>query len=112
MQTRRAQLLAYDDERGLEAAKALALGKIRNQATLLKYVAKYRKDKDPDLYEALREAAIDTLAHEQEIMRLQAKCIDEVREQILSAEGRAAKQYWGALKLVGSRNAGVAGRLR
>ena len=98
VKTRRAQLLAYADRRGFEVARALALGKIRNQATLLKYVAKYRKDKDPDLYQALRDAAIDALSHEQELLALDADTVDQVREQILSAEGRAAKAYWAGVK--------------
>lgn len=98
VQTRRAQLLAFADARGLQAARALALGKIRNQATLLKYAAKYRKDRAPEVYEALREAAIETLAHEQALLQLQGPCIDAVREQILSVEGRAAKQYWAGIR--------------
>ena len=98
VQTRRAQLLAFHTSKGFEAARALALGKIRNQSTLLKYVAKYRKEKQPALYEALRDAAIDVLAHEQELLALEAERIDDVREQMMSAEGRAAKRYWEALK--------------
>jgi CRISPR-associated protein Cas1 len=98
VKTRRAQLLAYADERGFQAARALALGKIRNQAALLKYVAKYRKEKAPELYRILRDAAIETLGHEQELLALEASRIDDVREQILSAEGRAAKAYWSGVK--------------
>ncbi len=98
VKTRRAQLLAYADRRSFEVARALALGKIRNQATLLKYVAKYRKDKDPELYLALRDAAIDALSHEQELLALDADTVDQVREQILSTEGRAAKAYWAGVK--------------
>lgn len=98
VQTRRAQLLAFADERGLEAARALALGKIRNQATLLKYAAKYRKERVPEVYDVLREAAIETLAHEQELLRLQGVCVDAVREQMMSVEGRAAKQYWAGVQ--------------
>lgn len=98
VQTRRAQLLAYADERGLHAAKALALGKIRNQSTLLKYIAKYRKDREPELHADLRDAATSVLEHEQEILQLAGGRIDAVREQILSAEGRAAKHYWAAVK--------------
>ncbi len=98
VKTRRAQLLAYASPRGLAVAKALAVGKIRNQAGLLKYVAKYRKEKDPALYERLREAAIDVVSHEQELLALEAEQVDAVRDQILSAEGRAAQIYWGAMK--------------
>jgi CRISPR-associated protein Cas1 len=97
VQTRRAQLLAYYDGRGVEVARHLALGKIRNQATLLKYVAKYRKEQDPALYEALREAAIAVLEHEREVLALQAERVDAIREALLGIEGRAAQVYWQAL---------------
>lgn len=98
VQTRRAQLLAYADARGLETARALALGKVRNQSTLLKYIAKYRKERDPQRYAQLHAAALAVLEHEQPLLRLQAACVDDVREQILSAEGRAAKHYWAGVK--------------
>ncbi len=100
VQTRRAQLLAYTETCGLETARALALGKIRNQAALLKYIAKYRKEREPTLYAQLREAATATLEHEQELLRLHGGCIDDVRERMLSAEGRAAKHYWRGVKLI------------
>jgi len=100
VQTRRAQLAAYDTFKGFAAARTLTLGKIRNQSVLLKYVAKYRKEKAPELFAALRDAAIDVVAHEQEVLALQAECVADVREQIMSAEGRAAKRYWGAMKLL------------
>jgi CRISPR-associated protein Cas1 len=100
VQTRRAQLMAYEDRRGLEAARGLSLGKIRNQASLLKYLAKYRKEKDPERYALLRDAAADVLGHEQEMLALDAERVSEVRDQMLSAEGRAAQRYWEALKLL------------
>ena len=42
--TRRAQLLAYENKRGVLAAKAFVSGKLENQANLLRYIGKYRKD--------------------------------------------------------------------
>ncbi|HEU5102319.1 MAG TPA: CRISPR-associated endonuclease Cas1, partial [Roseiflexaceae bacterium] len=51
--TRRAQLRAYEDERGLALAKAFATGKIQSQANLLRYAGKYRKEADPALYQEL-----------------------------------------------------------
>jgi len=100
VQTRRAQLLAYEDGRGLALATAFASGKIENQSRLLKYVAKYRKEADPSLYEELRLVAQEVLDHLEELRRLEAGRADEVREQILAAERRAAQRYWDALKLV------------
>jgi CRISP-associated protein Cas1 len=103
VQTRHAQLLARTDVRGLTFAKAIAAGKIRNQATLLKYLSKNRREKQPDLYEAVRLLAGEILDHLAELERITGERIDECRERILSAEGRAAQKYWqgiGKLLLV------------
>ena len=45
--SRREQLAAYLDHRGLEVGGALAWGKIANQAAFLRYLAKYRKEAAP-----------------------------------------------------------------
>lgn len=95
--TRRAQLAAYEDHRGLHLALAFARGKIENQAGFLRYTAKYRKETDPDLYRELRLCASEVRDHLEDLKRLQATHVAEVRHQILSAEGRAAKVYWQAL---------------
>jgi len=98
--TRREQLLAYADRRGLNLAVAFAGGKIENQAGFLRYVAKYRRETDPDLYHELRLCADEVRDHLEELRRLEGNTVDEVRYQILSAEGRAAKRYWDALKSI------------
>ncbi|MFW5941894.1 MAG: CRISPR-associated endonuclease Cas1 [Chloroflexota bacterium] len=104
--TRRAQLYAHDNSRGLSLALAFASGKINNQANLLKYVAKYRKEKDPATYKELRLLALEVLDHLEELRVLKLEDereglhLDEVRGQILSAEGRAAQKYWAGIKLV------------
>jgi CRISPR-associated protein Cas1 len=98
--TRREQLLAYADRRGLELALAFARGKITNQAGFLRYTAKYRQEADPDLYQELRWCADEVRDHLEELRRLQGNNVDEIRFQLLSAEGRAAQKYWHALKQV------------
>lgn len=109
VQTRRAQLAAMNDRRGLQAAIAFVSGKIQNQANLLKYMGKYRKEAAPEVYEELRQAADDVYAHLGEIDQIQrypevreegTATIDDLRGELLSIEGRAAQAYWGALKLV------------
>ncbi|MEA3338742.1 MAG: CRISPR-associated endonuclease Cas1 [Chloroflexota bacterium] len=108
--TRREQLRAYDDGRGLALAIAFATGKINNQAGFLRYAAKYRQETDPDLYEELRRCADEVQNHQDEFDRLEANTVDEARYQILSTEGRAAKKYWGALKQVIPEKYGWPGR--
>jgi CRISPR-associated protein Cas1 len=110
VQTRRAQLLAYGDGRGLALARAFAEGKIRNQANLLKYMAKYRKETDATLYRELRLVAGEVLSHVIDLDRLRGGCVDDVREQVLSVEGRAAQRYWAAVKLVVPAELGWPGR--
>lgn len=104
--TRRAQLLAYYDVRGLRLAVAIAAGKIENQANLLRYVAKYRKENAPDLYRELRLLAGEVLDHLEELRCLEQEALEEgfavsdIRSQLLSIEGRAAKKYWAGMALV------------
>ena len=104
--TRRAQLLAYNDIRAIQAALAFAGGKIQNQAALLKYIAKYRKEKEPELHQELRWLAGEILDHMEELCAIDFLAprehyhIDDVRGQILSIEGRAAQKYWRGIKAV------------
>ena len=53
--SRREQLAAYHDERGLEIAKQFAVGKLRNQINLVRYFGKYRKKQAPKKYAELME---------------------------------------------------------
>ncbi len=109
--TRREQLLAYEDHRGLELALAFARGKITNQAGFLRYAAKYRRETDPDLYQELRWSADEVQDHLEALPPLKEKQrIDQVRWLLLSTEGRAAQKYWNALKQVIPKKYGWPGR--
>jgi CRISPR-associated protein Cas1 len=107
VQTRRAQMLAFGDARGLHIAINIARGKIKNQSNLLRYAAKYRKETAPAIYEALYELISeieDKLAeldeHERMLVGPPDLKIDDVRGQLLSIEGRAAHKYWEGVKLI------------
>jgi len=95
--SRREQMAAYLDERGVHVARALAHAKIGNQAALLRYLAKYRKEAAPEQYQSLRQSADRVEGHQDELRRIQGASIEVVREQFLSCEGRAAQRYWSAL---------------
>jgi CRISPR-associated protein Cas1 len=99
VQTRRAQLLAYTDGRGLALAKAFAGGKIGNQAALLRYLAKYRKQQDPALYREIRRLAGEVEGHLDELQELGGETVDDVRARLMGIEGRAAQKYWQGVKL-------------
>ena len=93
--TRREQLKAYDDERGLHLAKCFVRGKIANQANLIKYFAKHRKD--DEVFDGLMDKAKSMERLEEQVDQVPGKTVDEARGQLLSLEGRAAFTYWEAL---------------
>jgi CRISPR-associated protein Cas1 len=95
--TRRAQLLAYENSVGILLAKAFVAGKIDNQANLLRYMAKYRKEIEPALYEEMMLTALEMRDYLHELAQLTAEKIEMLRERILSVEGRAAQRYWAAI---------------
>jgi CRISPR-associated protein Cas1 len=101
VQTRRAQMLAYQDRRGVALAVALAAAKIQNQAALLRYMAKYRKESEPALFEELRCLALEVEDPLTGLDKLaEAACVDACRAEVLGLEGRAAQKYWRGVKQV------------
>lgn len=104
--TRRAQLTAYNNIHGLKLALAFAGGKIENQATLLKYVAKYRKETAPAIYRELRWLAGEIIDHMEELCAIdflaprENYTLEDIRGTLLSIEGRAAQKYWAGFKQV------------
>jgi CRISPR-associated protein Cas1 len=98
--TRRAQIQAFDDARGVTAAKAFCTGKLRNQANLIRYMAKYRKETDAEAYEELRRLAAEVTDHVDEVERLKGERVDDIRGELLSAEGRGAQKYWAGIRLL------------
>jgi CRISPR-associated protein Cas1 len=114
--TRRAQYEAYHDRRGVELAVAFVGGKIQNQARLLKYLGKSRKEKTPQLHEQLRQAAKETAAHLGELHGWHEAAVREglepQRGALLSIEGRAAQRYWAGIGLVLPETLKWPGRVR
>lgn len=96
VRTRREQLMAYLDGRGVHLGKAFVVGKLKNQAVLLKYMAKYRKATDPELFERVREAAFQIEDSVRAIGELSGESIDGLRQAIMTIEAGAAKVYWEA----------------
>jgi CRISPR-associated protein Cas1 len=95
--TRREQLRAYDDARGVHLGCAFAAGKIENQAVTLKYFAKNRRE--VPLGQRLIDASFavrDHLALVDQVAR--AAQIHEVRDTLMAAEGGAARVYWEAVR--------------
>ncbi|KAB8141448.1 CRISPR-associated endonuclease Cas1 [Chloroflexia bacterium SDU3-3] len=95
--TKRAQLRAYEDARGLALAKAFARGKIQSQANMLRYAAKYRRESDPAAHAALTAAAAEVLDTLPALDRVAGVVDEATRSAVMGAEGRAAARYWAAV---------------
>lgn len=98
--TRRAQLAAMSDGRGLELSRSIVRGKITNQAALLRYFGKYLKSADPVRYEQITAVATELHRQRQATMRLQGNCIDDVRHQLMGIEGVCGRLYWEAVQVI------------
>lgn len=55
--SRREQILAFSDARGLAFSKKVVEGKIKNQEKLLRYFGNYLKESDPARFEKVDQAA-------------------------------------------------------
>lgn len=108
--TRREQVLAFLDQRGIQLAKTFIEGKIKNQVNTLKYFAKYRKTQDMELFSLIYQGINQMENNLNELKDIKGKCIDDVRGQFMSVEGRAANVYWQMVKLLTSGKVEFPGR--
>jgi len=100
VQTRREQLMAYYDARGVILARAFITGKIKNQINTLKYFSKHRKEAKKETYEQVMSKVkkMEEILHE--IDKYTGCNIDVLRGQFLSVEGRASSLYWEQVALI------------
>ncbi|MBN1216338.1 MAG: CRISPR-associated endonuclease Cas1 [Candidatus Lokiarchaeota archaeon] len=97
--TRRQQLLAYEDWRGLHLASKFVYATIENKRKLLLYFAKNRKESNPKKYKRLRFAA-EHLAEMVDALELFTKKIrkgeriSNKRQELMGIEGRATAIYF------------------
>ncbi|MGI9049201.1 MAG: CRISPR-associated endonuclease Cas1 [Rubrobacteraceae bacterium] len=110
VKTRRAQLLAYEDRRGLVLGKAFAVGKLKSCANNLKYYAKYRKGADRAVYEHLYERVDKMEELARQVDAMEGACVDEARGVLLNAEGRGAALYWEGVRKIAPDFSGREGR--
>ena len=96
--TRREQMAAYGDGRGLELSKAIVRGKLGNQAALLKYFGKYLKTADPPAFERLSVAVRAIEARRREVEGVIGARVDDARPALLAIEGGAGRQYWAGVR--------------
>lgn len=110
VRTRREQLGAYGDERGLAFARAVVRGKLRNQANLLKYFGKYRKASGPGEFATLDAAARGLARLRADAGRVEGAHVDEARALLMGLEGAGGRLYWHAVRALLGDAAGFTGR--
>jgi len=98
--TRREQMAAFGDRRGVELAKAIVRGKLGNQAALLKYFGKYLKTADPAAFERLGAVVRGIEARRREVDGVDAERVDDARPVLLALEGGAGRQYWSGVRVL------------
>jgi CRISPR-associated protein Cas1 len=104
VQTRREQMSAYGDARGLELARAIVLGKLKNQANLLKYFGKYQKDAAPDTFKALGDCVRGLVRLCREVRKVSGARVDDSRAALMAIEGASGRLYWAGVRaLIGER---------
>jgi group II intron reverse transcriptase/maturase len=89
-----AQLLATNSPKAAHIAKQMVRGKIHNAMSLLKYSLKYFKQKYPDLVKNFEYKLNKISELADQIRPLPETDLDQLREQLMGIEGRAAAIYW------------------
>ncbi|MBI4481495.1 MAG: CRISPR-associated endonuclease Cas1 [Acidobacteria bacterium] len=110
VQARRHQLLAFQDRRGLDFAKAVVIGKIRNQERLLRYFGKYIKQIDGPRFEELGDLAGSLRGQAHAAAKVEGSCVDECRGTLMGLEGTAGRLYWDGVRLILDEKAEFFGR--
>ena len=97
IETRRHQLRALHNGVGTRTATRLAAGKIRSQATNLRYVSRRQPE---SIAHELTQTAIDLTAYADRLEDMDAESIEAVRAQVMGIEGQCARMYWDGLAMV------------
>jgi CRISPR-associated protein Cas1 len=98
VQTRREQMTAYGDARGVEFARAVVAGKLRNQANLLQYFGKYQKAAAPETFKVLTEAVRGLARLCRQARRVEGAHIDAARSALMAIEGASGRLYWAGVR--------------
>ena len=112
VQTRRAQILAFSDAKGVAFAKLIVAGKLKNQSRLLRYFGKYIGKIDQGRFQKLTESAKSLEDIKRQIANVRGTNLDEARGTLMGLEGTAGRVYWEAVKTIIGERATFLGRER
>jgi len=100
VESRREQLLAYNDSRGLQFARLVVRGKVRNQRHVLLYFGKYLKQSDAERFESISEIARKLRTVELQARRIDGGSVQERRQELMGLEGAAGRLYWDGMRTI------------
>lgn len=108
---RREQLHASEDVRGSRLATSFVSGKLRNQASNLRYFAKSRKESAPEAFAELNACAdaVEALLGEIEDI---GERENGIRTALMNIEARGAQFYWRGLRAILPEEVGFTARVR
>ena len=109
--TRREQILAFKDRRGVELSKAILAARLRNQQKILLSLNKSFKQKDLMRSEKIQESAGSIKAFWEKVRRIKGKHIDEVRAVLMGIEEDGERMYWEGLRRIIDRKFEFLGRV-
>ncbi len=112
VESRREQLLAYNDKRGLDFARLIVRGKIRNQRHLLLYFGKYLKQSDAERFGLVSATARKLRALELQARRVEGVTVSDKRAELMGLEGVAGRLYWVGVRAIVESKAEFMGRAR
>lgn len=110
--TRREQILAYGDDRGVQFSREIVSAKTKNQVNLLKYFGKYRRKAAPTLFDDLQTNISKMEEIRTSVEKLKADRIEDIRGQLLSIEGRVGQLYWDGVASLLSEDLAFSQRLQ
>ena len=100
VRARREQFSAYKDERGFILAQGFVEGKLKNQANIVKIMAKNRKQRNPHIAKELYEAGRTIDRIHLRVKKEKGTNIDGKRQVLMNLEAEAAKIYWQAVRRI------------
>ncbi len=109
-----AQSLLATGPAGLELARTIVAGKIRNQVNLLRYYLKYPERRADGDFLGLANRAIREMeaTRESVLSRVFGADLELERNRLFAAEGQAASSYWSAVRSLLWWKPGFTGRVR
>lgn len=107
VETRRAQLEAYSNQRGVNLCRWIVAGKLRNQEKLLRYFAKSREG---GARQALEDAASTFRKLRHAALCVEGDSTDAVRSSLMGLEGTAGRMYWREIARMLPDDSGFNGR--